>query len=147
MNAAQFWQSFQRLSLWSFEALLLPRPLIALAICSSSLALAFALQLPFRREVWRPSHWLVFTQLLFFPATITVGVLFPAGGIMPKPVPNVAGRWCLDALWYLSLVMGCVWVYRMKGLRWFAGSLVALQEILVFCAGFMAGMSVSGDWL
>jgi hypothetical protein len=147
MGAAQFWQSFQQLSLWSFEALLLPPILLAMTICTLSLALAFGRQLPFRREVWRASYWLVFTQLLFFPAMITVGVLLPAGGVMPKPVPNMIGRWCLEALSYLSLALGCLWVYRMKRLRWFAVSLIAVQEILILCAGFMAGMSVSGDWL
>jgi hypothetical protein len=147
IGASQFFQSFQRLSGWSFGALLLPPMLLAMTICSLSLALAFAWQLPFRREVWRASYWLAFTQFLFFPAIITVGVLLPAGGIMPKPVPNMIGRWCLEALWYLSLALGCLWVYRMKKLRWFAISLVAVQEILILCAGFMAGMSVSGDWL
>jgi len=97
--------------------------------------------------MWRGSYWLVFTQLLFVPATITVGVLFPAGGVMPRLIPNVTGRWCLQALWYLSLAMGCFWVYRMRGVRWIAASLVALQEILILCAGFIVGMSVSGDWL
>ena len=120
---------------------------MALAICSVILAVAFACQLPVRKESWRGSYWLVFTQMLFFPATIVVGVLFPAGGVMPKPVPNETGRWCLQALWYLSLGMGCFWVYRMKGVRWVAASLVGLQEILVLCASFIAGMSVSGDWL
>lgn len=147
MNAAQFWQSFQRFSLWSFEALSVPRVLVALAICSVSLISAFLWQRPFRREVWRGSYWLVFTQLLFVPATVTVGVLFPAGGLMPKPIPNAVGRWWLDALWCLSLAVGCFWVYRMKRVRWFAASLVALQELLVVCASFIAGMSVSGDWL
>jgi hypothetical protein len=147
MGASQFFQSFQRLSLWSFEALLTPPMVVAMTICGVSLALAFGWQLPFRRKVWRASYWLVFTQLLFFPAIIAVGVLLPAGGVMPNPVPNVVGRWCLDGLSYLSLALGCLWVYRMKKLRWFAISLVAVREILILCAGFMAGMSVSGDWL
>jgi len=133
MDAAQFWQSFLRLSLWSLGALLLPRMLLAMTVCSVSLALAFGRQLAFREEVWRASYWLVFTQLLFFPAIITVGVLLPAGGVMPTPAPNMAGRWCLEALWYLSLALGCLWVYRMKRLRWFAISLVAVQDTYSLC--------------
>jgi hypothetical protein len=147
MNAAQFWESFQRFSLWSLGALSLPPLLIALSICIVSLIAAFFWQRPFRGKSWHGSYWLVFTQLLFFPATIVVGLLFPANGVMPKPVPSAVGRWWLDALWYLSLAVGCFWVYRMKGLRWFAASLVALQEILLVGAYFVAGMSVTGDWL
>jgi hypothetical protein len=125
----------------------LPPALAALVICASGLVLAFGWQLPFRREVWRHSYWLVLTQILFFPATIAIGVLFHASGGGPHHEPNQTGRWLLDGLRYLSLGLGCVWVYRMKGLRWFAVSLVALQELVVLCAGFIAGMSVSGDWL
>ena len=142
-----FWQTFERLSLWSLDALLLPRPLGALVICSTIFVVAFAWQIPVEKGIWRRSYWLVFTQLLFFPATIMVGVLFHAGGAMPKPVPNVTGRWFLQALWYLSLGMACFWVYQMKRVRWVAASLVALQEILILCAGFISGMSISGDWL
>jgi hypothetical protein len=35
----------------------------------------------------------------------------------------------------------------MKGFRWFAGSLMALMEVPVLGALFVAGMSVTGDWL
>jgi len=146
MSAAQFWQTFEQLSRWSFETLLLPQPLASLVIWTASLVLAMLWEPPFRREVWRGSHWLIFTQLLFFPATITVGVIFPASGVMPNPVPNVAGQWFLWSLWYLSLATGCLWVYRMKKLCWFAASLVVLQEILVLSARAIAGMRVSGEW-
>ena len=35
----------------------------------------------------------------------------------------------------------------MKGFRWFAASLMALVEVITFAAIFVAGMSISGDWL
>jgi hypothetical protein len=35
----------------------------------------------------------------------------------------------------------------MKGLRWFAVSVVALLEIILMGAFFVAGMAVTGDWL
>jgi VanZ family protein len=138
-HGESFWQTFERLSQWSFDALLLPRPLGALVIFSTVFVVAFAWQLPVGKGTWRGSYWMVFTQLLFFPATVTVGVLFPAGGAMPNPVPNVTGRWCLRALSYLSLGMACFWVYQMMRVRWVAASLVALQEILILCAGFIIG--------
>jgi len=35
----------------------------------------------------------------------------------------------------------------MKGIRWLAFCVLAIQEVFVFGAMFMAGMSISGDWL
>jgi hypothetical protein len=43
--------------------------------------------------------------------------------------------------------MGAFWIYKMKGLRWFAASLVVLLQVILTGAGFIAGMSVSGEWL
>jgi hypothetical protein len=147
MNGRHFWQQFAVYSKWSFQALMIPHVLALLIICVVSLAIACVRQRPLRREVWRWSYWLVLTQLLFFPATIAVGVAFPASSSWPRPQANaVGGRW-LDILFYVSVATGCFWIYRMKGLRWFAASLVGVQELIVFCAGFIAGMSVSGDWL
>jgi hypothetical protein len=48
---------------------------------------------------------------------------------------------------YLSILLGGFWVYRMKGTRWFAFSLVAVLEVILLGAFFVAGMAVSGDWL
>jgi hypothetical protein len=35
----------------------------------------------------------------------------------------------------------------MKGFRWYATSLMVLVEVLTWGALFVAGMSVSGDWI
>jgi hypothetical protein len=35
----------------------------------------------------------------------------------------------------------------MKGFRWFAVSLMTIAEIITWGAIFIAGMSVTGDWL
>jgi len=35
----------------------------------------------------------------------------------------------------------------MKGLRWLSGSVLLLQEVMLMAGGFIAGMSVSGDWI
>jgi len=86
--------------------------------------------------------------MLFFPAKVAVGVLFPAvSAVRPHLKENVFGHRLLDALFYLSLAMSAFWVWRMRGLRWFAASLLLLQQVVLIGAGFVAGMSVSGDWL
>jgi hypothetical protein len=147
MNTPHFSQDFQRLFLWSLEFLALPPVLLMSGVCIVSVVWAFVRQQPFRTRLWRTSHWLIFTQLLFFPAMVAVGVLFPAVSGWPSPKENVMGRRLLDGLFYLSLATSAFWLWRMKGLRWLSASLLVLQQIILVGAGFMAGMSVSGDWL
>lgn len=101
---------------------------------------------PFKGN-WRTSYWLIFTQMLFFPAMVAVGVLFPAMSVRPDLKENVIGHRLLDGLFYLSLATSAFWVWRMRGLRWVAASLLLLQQVLLIAARFVAGMSVSGDWL
>jgi hypothetical protein len=124
------------------------RPVMLLeAICVVSVVSAFVRQQPFHSGKWRSSYWLIFTQLLFFPAIVAVGVLFPGVSGWPYPKENPMGKRLLDALFYLSLATSALWLYRMKGLRWLSVSLLALQQVILVGAGFIAGMSISGDWL
>jgi hypothetical protein len=117
------------------------------AVSAASAILAFLRRQPFQRGKWRSTHWLIFTQLLFFPAIVAVGALFPAASGRPYPKENLTGKWLLDALFYLSLITAAIWLYRMKGLRWLTASLLMLQQAFLIGAGFIAGMSVSGDWI
>ena len=129
------------------EALVgLPPFLILLFVACLSLALAFAKQRPFQHSLWRSSHWLVLTQLLFFPAVLSVGVIYPASGPSAFHGQSIASRAC-DLMGLLSIILAAFWVYRMKGFRWFAFSLAAVLQIILLGAFFIAGMAVSGDWL
>jgi hypothetical protein len=147
MNAAHFSQDFQLLFLWSIQFLGVPPVMLIAAFCIVGMVVAFARRQPFRTRLWRPWYWLIFTQLLFFPATVAVGVLFPAVSGWPHPKENVIGHRLLDWLFYFSLVTSAFWVWRMRGLRWLSASLLVLQQLILVGAGFVAGMSVSGEWL
>jgi hypothetical protein len=147
MNPAHFSEGFQALFHTSLRVLTIPPVMLLEAICVVSVVSAFVRQQPFRSGKWRSSYWLIFTQLLFFPAIVAVGVLFPAVSLRPYPKENPTGHWLLDGLFYLSLATSAFWLYRMKGLRWLSLSLLALQQVILFGAGFIVGMSVSGDWL
>jgi hypothetical protein len=68
-------------------------------------------------------------------------------GHSPYPRENQIGTVCLDILWCASFASCAFWVWRMKGFRWFAISLMALLELPILGAILVAGMSVSGDWL
>jgi hypothetical protein len=91
----------------------------------------------------------VLIQFLFVPAVVAVGVLYrvSTNPTQPRPKVNPIADWTIDILFFLSLAQSLFWVYRMKGLRWFAFCLLALQQVFLFSAVFLAGMSVSGDWL
>jgi hypothetical protein len=65
----------------------------------------------------------------------------------PFPGPNYWALRAEDLIDFASLILGGYWVWRMKGLRWFALSLVILQLWPLAAAGFIAAMSLTGTWL
>jgi hypothetical protein len=148
MNHAEFWSRFQLFFLWGLQAWRIP-PLLITGLASMTSLIFSLFRSPELKRRWRASYWLIFTQLAFYPLAIAVGVLYPAVSTSPfdRYRSNSHGEHILDALTLLSLGMASFWVYRMKGLRWLACSLVALQEVAIWGALFIAGMSVSGDWV
>jgi hypothetical protein len=142
-------QTALQYSEWALESILLPPFRFSLPLVVVSLIWAGPRQRPFHTRRWKPYHWLALTHLLFFAAAIVVGVLCQ-NPITNPGVPHHAGRsasLCLDALSYGSFASCAFWVWRMKGFRWYAGSLMALMELPTFGALFVAGMSVAGHWL
>jgi hypothetical protein len=147
MTLTQFAGRFWTLSVWSLQALLYMPPLLLILIGAClSLALAFWKQRPFQNPLWKSSHWFVLTQLLFFPAAISIGVLYPASSPSFFHANSTASI-AFDLLGWLSLTLAAFWVYRMKGFRWFAFSVVAVLQMILMGAFFVGGMAVSGDWL
>ncbi len=142
-------QTSLRFSIWALEAMSLPPLVIALALSGTSLVWAAIKQRPFRTRLWKPYHWFVICHLLFFAAAILVGVLGanPMGNpTLPHPPNPSAERW-LDVVTYGSIASCGFWIWRMKGFRWYGTSLMVLAETITWSALFIAGMSVSGDWL
>ena len=138
--------AFWRYSLWAL-GMLVTRPFcwISLAILISLCATAVV---SFRRSS-APRHpksfYLLPPMLLAaFPLTIAIGVLFAA----PSPAsPNKVGSLLLNGLEFVALLFSIYCVYRAKGLRGFTAALVVAELWILVAAGFIAGMSVSGDWL
>jgi len=101
-----------------------------------------------QNPLWKRSHWLVSTQLLFFPIVISIGVLYPADGpSYLRSTPNSTANHVCDFLGWLHWHWRLFWVYRMKGFRWFAVSVVTVLEMILMGAFFVAGMAITGDWL
>ena len=149
MSLGDFAKYFWTYSVWSVEFLFLfPQILLIFLAATASLSISFWRQRPFQHPLWKRSHWLVLTQLLFFPIVICLGILYPANGPSSlRAAPNSTASVACECLGWLSLALAVFWVYRMKGFRWFAVSAVAVLETILLGAFFVAGMAISGDWL
>ncbi|SRR5713226_1719946 len=127
----QFWPTFWLQAFRSLQAVLVVPPLLLMLLgAGSSLVMALVKQRPLKSPNWRSYYWLTLTQLLFFPAIVSVAVL---------------GRLNRAAiLLCVALAVGAFWIYRMKGLRWFAFSLIAVQYVFLLGAFFVAVTAVTG---
>lgn len=142
------WKGFWWLFRPSLEGLYAWPMLLVTVALVANLAVALIHRWPFDRERWQRQYWLVFLSLLFIPITIAVG---EAGwidpSVSPRPTPSTLLLWTNNGLFIASVVLGIFWVYRMKGLRWFALAVALIQLWMLFWAGFIAGMALTGDWL
>jgi hypothetical protein len=140
------WRYFLWLSEQAAEFIVFPPVLICSAVLGLIVAaLCFVLH-PIKTGRWKRSYWLVFTQVLFYPAVLAVATLGP-NPMPPTHEPNRLASVCADILSWASLAMAGFWIWRMKELRGLAISLVALQELLLFGPFLVAAMAISGQWL
>jgi hypothetical protein len=57
------------------------------------------------------------------------------------------GLLLLQVLWYGSWASCIFWIWHMRGIRWIAAFAMLGMQLLVAGSLFMAGMSISGDWI
>jgi hypothetical protein len=139
---------YVRLSQWAFEAVILPPIFAILAVSIVGLIGGTRGTIHFKVS-WRRGYSLALTHLLFFVAIVGVGTFGAAtpGVWRGETYVSRPATWCLTILFYSSFVSWAFWIWRMKGLRWFAAGLVGVMQAFVVGASFVAAMSVSGDWL
>jgi hypothetical protein len=122
-----------------------PYSFLSGAIAISFVCAAMA-QRPLKNRLWRPYHWMALSHLLFIYAGMMVGALYGYGDPKMRHPVNQFGILSLQSLLYGSLISCAFWTWRMKGFRWFAGSLMGVLELPVLGSLFIAGMSVAGVW-
>jgi hypothetical protein len=143
-----FWQEFLKLSTWAVQFLLIPPFLF---ITFSLVSVCGILTWKSRRQVCENSTGLInglAAQSVFFPCLITLAI-FGAAETHPMlrytPFPQAIA---LDSfLRYSSLLVGVYWIYRMRGIRKLAISLVLIFQWILLGADFIAGMAITGDWI
>jgi hypothetical protein len=143
-----FWLTFWTYLHWSIEFLYEPPFAYITVLLGLNFIASVTRQRPFKKPAWRQTSSIVVVQFLFFPASLAVAVLGLVDWQQPHfPGPNYWGLRAEDLFDLGSLSLGVYWVWKMKGLRWFASSVVLLQLWLLAGAGFIAGMSLTGTWL
>jgi len=142
------WRGFWQLLKWSTEPLL-AWPIWIVSLClTANLGIATIRAWRVRDARWKKEYWLAIVSLFFVPAVIAIGVVgWVDPSTVPRPQPNTLLIWANNGLFAISLLLGIYWIYRMKGLRWLAVAFTLLQLWIIFFAGFIAGMALTGDWL
>jgi len=89
--------------------------------------------------------------LVLSPLAVTLLIL-GWGAVMqhPSSAQTLAPSWpsyVVLALLILQLFVSIWVVWTMKGYRWFSAFTVALEQWFGLACAFVAGMSVTGDWL
>jgi len=145
---AQFWSTFWGFLGWSLEFLFVPPLVYGTLLLGLSFIASVIRQRPFSKPIWKKTYSIAVLQFLFFPATLAVAVL---GRVdwqqFHFPGPNKRGLRAEYVFAVGSLIVSGYWVWRMKGLRWFALSLAMLQLWLLAAANLIAAMSLTGNWL
>lgn len=139
-----------RFTTWALEAVVLLPPIsVVFALSAVSLVWAGFKQHPFKAGHWPAHYWLVFTHAAFFIAAIVIAVLGanPITNPVTPHAPMPLAKHCLDVVMFCSVGSCVFWIWRMKGLRWFATSLMLVAEAISYGAFFIATMSITGDWL
>ena len=116
---------------------------IALAV---AVVISFGLNGPVRKGQFRIRQLFLLTPLLLTAAIIIWGVILHHD----TSSQTLAPRWptyIIDSLLILHLPLAVVLVRQTRGHRWFASCVIALELWFSLCAAFVAGMSVTGDWL
>lgn len=146
MNPSQIWQYFQWLAIplsWYLGIPFLAWGCLVVIIIAGTL---FWWQKPYRKGLWKHSYWLVFTQLLFYPAIMATGWLFEleSPSYLLNPKRQATGFWVIDSLIFISFVLNVFWIWRIKGFRWYILFFLAALQFLLCSAWLFAMFSMTG---
>jgi len=101
---------------------------------------------PFRKDVFKTKYLLLLIPFLLPIFILVLGTVFvnETNDIFQA---NKLAQYIVVLLFFLHLPLGIFLVYSFKGIRFFTISINLFQMWLSFLSWFVAGMSISGDWL
>jgi hypothetical protein len=146
MNSTQIWQYFQLLFIplsWVLQIPFFGCGCLFVIIIAGTL---FWRQKPYRKGLWKQSYWLVFTQLLFYPAIMATGWLFELEppSYLPNSKMQTTGFRIIDSLLFISLALSIFWIWKIKGFRWYISFFLAALQFILCSAWLFAMFSMTG---
>ena len=143
----QFWSTFGRYLHWAVEFLWVPPFVYGTIALLVALPLAIWQSWTSIRHNWKPKHWLMFLQFVFFPAELAVAVLGTVPSIpWPRQQPHSWATMFDAGLSWGCLLFGAFCVWRMKGLRAIALLTLLWAQWLMQGAGLIAASALSSIW-
>jgi hypothetical protein len=142
------WSYFAWLFRQAADGLLYMWPVTAALVCPLAIGLFRYLQ----RSSRIPGGWLLHVTPLLVPvAILVVGTVYACENCSPSSlgqgVHHVWAGYVIDTLLLVQLA-AAVWLIKAaKGARFVASALQVMNLWWTFWASFLAGMSISGDWL
>ena len=101
---------------------------------------------PFRNSPFTKNHLLVFVPLII-PLLILLWAIIMHHPIHSQGLAPAWPTYVVFALLIIQLIVSIGIIYLMKGYRWFSIFAALLEFWFGLICGFIAGMSVTGDWL
>lgn len=151
MLGANFWQTYRLYFTYSVEFLIIPEYVAVTISLLANLLASIFYSWRFRRENWQARYSWGFAQFLFLPILLAVAVVGTYTGPMDRtiarPAPETWALWTVNGLEIGALTLGLYFVYRLRGLRWFAVALLLIQVWLMLVAHLVASMAIKGEWI
>ena len=135
-------QQFIWLAQQAFEGLLFLWQITLVLVVLVGVASSY--NFPFTTSRFERKYLLVFSPLLFSIVILSIGSFFEhqsAGRASQFPAVLV------EILFWLHLLLGAFIIYKLKGFRWFAASVILFEIWVGLACAFIVEMSVTGKWL
>jgi hypothetical protein len=118
--------------------------------CIPALLFAGSAALPFIRrrfllsELWTRTYPVALVQCFLYLSTLATGAIWTVNWEHPGGGPNYWALRAVGLAFLSSVALSIYWIAKMKGLRWFAFSVSALQIWLLLGANYIASMGILG---
>ena len=144
------WSTIAQYTKWTLEFLIYPPFVFVTAGLLVAIAIATMIAFKRDRELLRARIPFLllgsFSVFLFAPLLLWLAAI-GAVDTRPPVTPNEKMLWIAGGSRWLSVAVSAYVVFRCKGVRWLALSVVLLFQWTLEFVGLMVAMALSGTWL